>query len=77
MPAPRLPFLEKRTNRQMTFSGEFNLFLDSLEKGSVSAWLENIGRETEEFKTFHKKVTKAFKSETERAAEEVRRTYNQ
>ncbi len=56
MPSPRLPFLEKHTNRQVSFSGEFNLFLDSLEKGKISEFLEKTGRETKAFKEWKRNV---------------------
>jgi hypothetical protein len=56
MAAVRIPPEKKHTNRQVSFSGEFHEFLDSLEKGTVSSFLEQIGRNTKEFRDW--KVTK-------------------
>lgn len=50
MSAERLPPEKKHSNRQVSFSGEFHNFLDSLEKGTVSSFLESLGRGTKEFK---------------------------
>lgn len=57
MPAPRLPYLEKHRNRQVSFSGEFHDFLDSLEKGTVSEFLEKRGRTSKEFKEWKRLQT--------------------
>jgi hypothetical protein len=43
---------KKHTNRQVSFSGEFHRFLDSLEKGKVSSFLEETARNTEQFRKF-------------------------
>ena len=51
---PKLPPELKHTNRQVSFSGEFHEFLDSLEPGTVSKFLETLGRSTEEFKRWQK-----------------------
>lgn len=50
MAAVRIPPEKKHTNRQVSFSGEFHDFLDSLERGTVSYFLESTGRNTKEFK---------------------------
>jgi len=50
MAAIRLSPDRKHTNRQVSFSGEFHDFLDSLEKGKVSFFLESTGRNTKEFR---------------------------
>jgi hypothetical protein len=50
MSATRLSPEKKHSNRQVSFSGEFHQFLDSLEKGKVSCFLEETCRATEEFK---------------------------
>ena len=51
---PKLPPELKHTNRQVSFSGEFHQFLDSLESGTVSKFLEELGRSTEEFKKWQR-----------------------
>jgi hypothetical protein len=58
MSATRLSAERKHTNRQVSFSGEFHKFLDSLEKGKVSSFLEETGRSTEQFKKWSEKNAK-------------------
>jgi len=49
MSATRISPDKKHSNRQVSFSGEFHKFLDSLEKGKVSSFLEETCRNTKEF----------------------------
>lgn len=55
MPPARLSPEKKHSNRQVSFSGEFHAFLDSLGKGEVSKFLETRGRATKEFKLWRRR----------------------
>jgi hypothetical protein len=42
----------RKSNRQLSFSNEFNLWLDSLPEGSMSRTVELIARESGQFKAW-------------------------